>query len=191
MIPVKGWRVTSPAGFIIPRLEYARFFQEENMTKYKEEFTHIDNLELPVRAINIFKHEGIRSMEEIDNMSDKQILMIPNFGLQTLKQVREDINIYKNTGAETHTILKSKLADHPDRNLFAGLAMKGILSNSYETTNDADSQITFRAVELAESLIRSLCSHEYGRKRGTGHTHEWVQTCVKCGHENIFDKDYT
>jgi len=35
-----------------------------------------------------------------------------------------------------------------------------------------------------------LCGHVYGDRRATGHRDEWREVCKKCGHENIFEKDY-
>jgi hypothetical protein len=38
--------------------------------------------------------------------------------------------------------------------------------------------------------IKLKCRHVYGRKRRTPYKDEYAEKCKKCGHINVFEKDY-
>jgi len=49
----------------------------------------LNDLELSCRAENCFRNEGLETAGEIADMSDRELLRVPNFGKKSLKEVRE------------------------------------------------------------------------------------------------------
>lgn len=56
---------------------------------------HIDNLMLSIRAHTCLRRVGLTCIENIDRMSDAELLSIKNLGTKSLREIRQAIRDYK------------------------------------------------------------------------------------------------
>jgi len=53
---------------------------------------HINALELSVRAENCLKNENIRTVEQLIELHDSELLLVPNFGRKSLAEIKERLS---------------------------------------------------------------------------------------------------
>lgn len=91
------------------------------------------------------------------------------------------------------------MADHPEiAPLYSGeifsienLEEAAIIVATWERNLYLPDQRLLAAVKILREAAIDTCRHDYGPVEGTGYADEYKETCKKCGHVNVFEKDYT
>ena len=71
--------------------EMADAMMEYRNKSSKLDCTPLDCLELTVRSANVLRAEGIDNMGDLLQMTSQQVMMLPNCGLKTLREIQESL----------------------------------------------------------------------------------------------------
>jgi DNA-directed RNA polymerase alpha subunit len=61
---------------------------------YKKQEIHVANLELTMRTFNVFKLNNIRTLSDLEDYTELELLRLPNFGRKSLEETKELMREY-------------------------------------------------------------------------------------------------
>lgn len=77
------------------KISQLKMMQEQEETKHQQQMTiSIDDLELSVRSYNCLKRNGIRTLQELSNITREQIKNIKNLGKTSLREITKKLTEY-------------------------------------------------------------------------------------------------
>lgn len=157
--------------------------------------TPIDRLPFSNRVVSCLRRMSIKTVGDLRQISDRELLRIPNFGPHSLNEIKEVLSKHKPKLEHEKQFVPGNTSD---RAFFAGLAVQGITSNCFYDSALTDKEIAHHAVNIADEMLKKLCQHDWedqgrvndGYSRGHG-IMAYGYKCTKCGETMDIEKDVT
>ena len=114
----------------------------------------IDMLELTVRSNNVLKAEGIFTIKNLVQYTERDLIRLPNMGRKSLNEIKEHLAV--------HNLVLGSIFEEPEKKInlniglrdwFAGQALVGLLANP-ETIPDSNI-ITTASYRIADEIMKA------------------------------------